>query len=270
MKKSVIYSIGLLLMFACGKPDTNGYEVKGVDVSRHQGEIDWQKVSGEGITFAFIKATEGTDWKDEQFKNNWEGAKAQGIITGAYHFFLAGKGGKEQARNFVSTVLLANGDLPPVLDLEVEKEMPAPDTVKKNIREWVDYVERYYGAKPILYTSPYYFETYLKEDFSDYPLWTYDYDKKPDNIDWNFWQHSKTGTVAGINGNVDLNVFNGSMDTLKALTFDWSTGHYTAGYCADITIDGEANEECWEAANWAKIDQKNCLLLARLGRALGA
>ena len=89
---------------------------EGIDVSRHQGKIDWKAVAAAGATFAYIKATEGGSHVDQRFPENWSGAKAAGIRRGAYHFFNPRTPVQKQVTLFKSTVTLGAGDLPPVLD----------------------------------------------------------------------------------------------------------------------------------------------------------
>lgn len=86
------------------RPDASRYPVRGVDVSHHQGKIDWSKVAGDNVAFAYMKATEGGDWKDRKFLENWKAAREAGIATGAYHFFTLCRPGKDQAENFLATL----------------------------------------------------------------------------------------------------------------------------------------------------------------------
>ena len=193
-----------------------GYSIHGIDVSKHQGYIAWPMVKAMQVQdvrpgFAFIKATEGLLNVDAQFKRNWQQAKDAGLYRGAYHFFLATKSGKLQAQNFISTVQLLPGDLPPVLDIE-ELYGVAPAIMRKEAKAWLQAVEAAYQVKPIIYTNTYFYNTNLGKDFDDYPLWAAHYlekDKPRINRDWLFWQHSDAGNVNGITTKVDFNVFNG-------------------------------------------------------------
>ena len=80
------------------------YPVKGVDVSSYQGEINWEILSEQNISFAFIKATEGSSLVDKNFAYNFEEAKKTSIAVGAYHFFSYDSKGETQAENFINTV----------------------------------------------------------------------------------------------------------------------------------------------------------------------
>ena len=202
----------------------NGYEIHGIDVSKFQSTINWEEVKkvqekGIKIGFAYIKATEGVGNVDNQFRRNWLKAEEQKIYKGAYHFFIAGKSGKRQAANFIETVNLKKGDLPPVLDIEQTFGVSSNE-IKKEISDWLGVVEKYYGVKPIIYTNIHFYSTYLQNDFDDYPVWISHYLQpvKP-RIDhnWVFWQHSQSGRVNGIKTPVDFNVFLGDSTDFRSL-----------------------------------------------------
>ena len=192
------------------------YSVHGIDVSRYQDIIDWEeakqmKVDSIHLSFAFIKATEGLDNTDGNFKRNWKRSKDAGFIRGAYHFFIAGKSGREQAEHFIDEVDLRKGDLPPVLDVEQTYNYPA-DKLIESLQSWLKITEEYYHAKPIIYTNIDFYNKYLKGKLDGYPLWVAHYlqpSKPRIERDWWFWQHSQTGHVNGVPRNVDFNVFNG-------------------------------------------------------------
>ena len=202
------------------------YVLHGIDVSRHQRYIDWDAVSkmnhkDVGISFAFIKASEGRTVTDEYFNDNWKSAKENGILRGAYHFFRPHLTAQEQASLFIRQVpKLSKGDLPPVLDIEMRGSCP-PARLAKNLKLWLVLVEKHYGMTPILYTNYGFYKRFLMgKEFRKYPLWIAHY-KTPDINgivgNWHFWQHSDRGHVNGINGGVDFNVFNGDVDELKKL-----------------------------------------------------
>jgi lysozyme len=200
------------------------YSIHGIDVSHHQDEIDWElvkemKVKNINLSFAFIKATEGTNIVDDNYKQNMEGALEVGIARGAYHFFIASRSGKQQAENFITTVNLKKGDMPPVLDVEKANGATVLE-LQDRVAEWLEIVEKKYKVKPIIYSNADFYKTYLADKFDDYPLWVAHYmvkDKPNINRDWIFWQHSESGHVTGIRSNVDFNVFNGSGYELKNL-----------------------------------------------------
>jgi lysozyme len=163
------------------------------------------------IHFAFIKATEGNDNTDNCFKRNWRKAKDAEMIRGAYHFFIATKDGTLQARNFIKNVKLESGDLPPVLDVEQTYGV-SRTLLQQRIKAFLYAAELAYGVKPVIYTNADFYESYLKDEFDDYPLWVAHYLQPQEpriSRNWHFWQHSESGHVNGINGKVDFNVFNG-------------------------------------------------------------
>lgn len=200
------------------------YLIHGIDVSRYQRTINWDdvkemQVKNIKIGFAFIKATEGTDRVDERFESNWIAAEEAGITKGAYHFFIAGKDGKAQAKNFIQIAKLKKGDLPPVLDIEQTYNVP-PEKFNSEIIEWLHLVEELYHVKPILYTNIDFYNKYLKDSFDNYPIWIAHYlqpDKPRIDHQWLFWQHSEKGRVNGIKVPVDFNVFCGDSTEFKNL-----------------------------------------------------
>ena len=192
------------------------YSIHGIDVSRYQKEISWadvkaMKVKNVSIDFAFIKATEGTDFTDEQFRRNMSAAKQAGVKRGAYHFFIGSVSGKAQAVNYLEKVSLAKGDLPPVLDVETTNGASVTD-LQQRVADWLSIVAKKYGTKPIIYSNIDFYKTFLAGRFDDYPLWVAHYlvkDKPHIDRSWVFWQHNERGNVNGIRTSVDFNVFNG-------------------------------------------------------------
>ncbi|HMF73804.1 MAG TPA: GH25 family lysozyme [Flavitalea sp.] len=200
------------------------YSIHGIDVSKYQQVIDWESVRGMNVNnicigFGFIKATEGIGNRDPRFRQNWRLAKDAGMTRGAYHFFLSTKSGKLQAENFISSVELTKGDLPPVLDVEQAYGVPGIK-IRERVKEWLVVIENYYGIRPIIYTNIDFYNQYLKDEFDEYPLWVAHYLQKERpriHRPWIFWQHSEQGRVNGILHKVDFNVFNGDSADFKEL-----------------------------------------------------
>lgn len=194
----------------------NGFEIHGIDVSKYQNVVNWKEVKnmedqGIKIGFVFIKATEGTSIVDNQFRRNWVKAEEQNITKGAYHFFIATRSAKKQADNFIQMVNLKSGDMPPVLDVEKSNGVSVA-TMQKNVKIWLDEVEKHYAIKPVIYTNIDFYERYFQTGFEEYPLWIAHYlqpNKPRIEHSWTFWQHSEKGRVDGINAPVDFNVFYG-------------------------------------------------------------
>lgn len=205
-------------------PYPEGYSIHGIDVSHHQGKINWEKVArakinDEPIAFAVIKATEGRHFLDDNFNENFYEARQNGLIRGAYHYFTPSVAGAEQARHYLHQVHLDEGDLPPILDVE-EVGRLTPAELRKEVLTWLQAVEECYGAQPIIYTGLKFKEKYLlSKEFDRYPFWIAHYYVQEVGYDgaWRFWQHTDLGKVNGIRGSVDLDVYNGSMYDLRHL-----------------------------------------------------
>ncbi|MGL4851102.1 MAG: glycoside hydrolase family 25 protein [Phocaeicola sp.] len=201
-----------------------GFEVHGIDISHHQGEIDWKQLSlaQKGpfpIHFIFLKASEGGDFSDRIFQASFDSARANGFIRGAYHFYNPKTDPSLQADFFIRSVKLEPGDLPPVLDIEVKSR--DQKKLRSDLKVWLDRVESHFGIKPIIYTSYKYKMEHLNDSlFNSYPYWIAHYyvDSVRYQGKWHFWQHTDVGDLPGIVEKVDLNVFNGTLQDLKQMT----------------------------------------------------
>ncbi len=204
-----------------------GYTVFGIDVSKHQGNIDWKRVSrmssnGIQMEFAFIKATEGITRQDAKFETNWEQSAQNGLLRGAYHFYYPSRDPIKQAENFIKAVELGKGDLPPVVDIEMSNGKTA-EKIRADLVVFITKLEKYYTVKPIIYTNINFYTRYLKGYLEDYPLWIacyFDHDRFYNEFTspWILWQHSQNGKIDGVEGYVDINVFNGSVDELRKIS----------------------------------------------------
>ena len=198
----------------------------GIDVSEYQGDIRWSYVdtleNQFPIHFVLIRATVGDDRLDRKFKENWRGAKENKMIRGAYHYYRPNENSLEQAALFIKTVHLQKGDLPPVLDIERLPENQSIERLKIGLKRWLEKVEAHYKVRPIIYTGEKYYSDFLKEEFSEYLFWIANYNFYREKIDedWLFWQFTERGTVPGIKGNVDVNVYNGDLQQLQFITVD--------------------------------------------------
>ncbi len=201
-----------------------GFSIHGIDVSHHQGQIDWDKaarsnIAGEPVSFVFIKATEGTRHLDENFNNNFYQAREHGLLRGAYHYFKPSLPPKAQAEYFLRQVHLEEGDLPPVLDIEEAGKLTEAQ-LRKAALTWLQTVEERYGTPPIIYTGYKFRQKYLDTpDFQKYPYWIAHYYSPTLRYKgkWHFWQHTDKGRIDGIKEDVDLNIYNGSMHNLRRL-----------------------------------------------------
>ncbi|MCZ4368230.1 GH25 family lysozyme [Sulfitobacter dubius] len=246
LRRALILS--LLALAACGRPgspppadpgtlfparfsdsdpvDFNGrnpqsFPVHGIDVARFQNNIDWNTARRNGVNFAFIKATEGGDLKDINFDTHWQGAGQAAVKRGAYHFYYFCTSPEDQARWFIRNVPRTPGMLPPVLDMEWNPFSPTcahirppASEVRDQMRRWLAVVERHYGQRPIIYTTPKFYRENGLSGFNGYDFWLRTTAKTPAEAypgqTWRFWQYSATGIVPGIGGDVDLNAFSGS------------------------------------------------------------
>ena len=202
-----------------GKYSPKNLAVHGVDVSRWQGDIDWQKLRGQGANFVYIKATDGGDHLDPMFRKNWRDADRAGLKRGAYHFFYWCRTAGEQADWFIRNVPKVAGALPPVIDVEWNgesrcKRRPSPAKVREKMQVFMDRLEAHYGQRPVIYTAPDFYRDNLKGAFLDYPFWLRAVAQHPSKVypgrKWLFWQYSGSGLSHGVSGRIDLNVFNGT------------------------------------------------------------
>lgn len=202
--------------------------VRGIDVSRYQGEIDFDVLYDQSIRFAFIKATEGIEYIDPNYFINFQNSKESGMKTGAYHFYRFESTGRAQAEYFIQNVELSDEDLPPVIDLEYYgrwiNNPQSPNELIPELRDMVDLLREHYNKKPIIYCNRYVYEHYLKNDFSDVDYWYREigrgYPSMPDNTQWMFWQYDDMAKLEGYGGPganeyIDLNYFYGDLDDLE-------------------------------------------------------
>jgi lysozyme len=203
------------------------YDVHGVDVSKYQGNIDWEAVKDAGVAFAFIKATEGGDAADSKFLRNWTAAKAAGIPRGAYHFVYWCRQPHEEIGNFESVVPVEPDALPPVLDVEATptsrtcKRTLYREEVLADMRKMLEEMERHYGKKPIIYSSVDFYQSILHSNaLAEYPIWVRSTKYHPTvrygDRKWTFWQYRSDGSVPGIPGSVDQNTFHGTQEQWRA------------------------------------------------------
>ena len=206
------------------KIEAEKFEVKGVDVSEYQGEVDWDKIKEQNIDFAFIKATEGSKGKDDSFDKNYEKLKNMDILLGLYHFFSFESLGEEQADNYIKVVGNIENDenlMLPIIDIEYysyyKKAKPHKEWVTKELQKMLEKLEKTYRVKPIIYTTMEFYKEYIESEFLEYDIWIRNILTKPklENRDWKFWQYTGRGRLEGYNGEekyIDLNVFNGSKE----------------------------------------------------------
>ncbi|MBR0462927.1 MAG: glycoside hydrolase family 25 [Clostridia bacterium] len=204
------------------RPSKDAFPVRGVDVSHYQGSIDWNLLQDQGIMFAYIKATEGSSYQDSEFQTNWENVKGTKLRAGAYHFFSFESSGLKQSENFIRTVPVIDGMLPPVIDVEPYgryRTLMDSDETTAEIKDWLNAIEAEYGMRPVIYTTEAFYMDCMAKAFSDYDIWIRSVYRSPrEEIKWKFWQYSNRVHLNGYVGEerfVDMNVFDGTIEDFE-------------------------------------------------------
>lgn len=200
--------LGWYVVIPNWRPPLQPGEQYGLDVSHHQGPIDWPAVADDGISFSYIKASEGGDWTDDMFETNWAQARAAGVRTGAYHFFTLCTDGSKQARQFLRVAPPDPEALPPALDLEFGgncSARPSRDDLHREVDEFIEIVEQAWNKPVVLYVWHDFELAYGVRQTYGRPLWTRSYPHRPRG-EWSVWQLHGYADVHGVTGGVDLNV----------------------------------------------------------------
>ncbi len=212
--------------------------LEGVDVSTYQGTIDWGKVKASGRAFAITRVGDGLGG-DNTFDTNWAGIKAAGMMRGAYQFFRASDDPIQQADILLAKIgTPADGDLPPTLDLEVTDGQSASVIVTK-VKQWLEHVKAKTGRNPMIYTSPGFWPSLGNPDLSTYVLWVAHWGTTCPTMptgwsSWSFHQYSDSGTVSGISGGVDLDVFDGDLAALGQIASNGAPPAADGGSTPDL------------------------------------
>jgi lysozyme len=205
------------------RPGLDRFPVRGIDVSHHQGEINWEEVGGANVHFAFIKATEGGDFLDTRFEENWKAAGEAGLTRGAYHFFTFCTDGLAQADHFLARVPPSTGTLPPAVDVEFAGNCRSWTTVaaiRAELRAFLARLEEAWGRPPLLYITSESEERIIAGHFDAYPTWVRSVFFRPGGRqpEWYFWQYTDDAVVPGIDTPVDMNVYRGRPEELARWT----------------------------------------------------
>ena len=190
-----------------------GYKVHGLDISHHQEKVNWTLVDKK-YKFIILKATEGQNFLDTDFLYNWNNARLNGFVVGAYHFFVMTSSGEAQADFYISKVPDSEKTLPPIIDLEIStKKYKKPDVIEY-LRVMVEKLEKHYKKRVIFYVNYNTYNAYIKGEFPENKIWITDYKYFP-KIDeenrWIIWQVSRRGRIEGIPGFTDKNVLRKGM-----------------------------------------------------------
>lgn len=213
---------GILVL---NNPSKNRYPVRGVDVSAYQGLIDWEVLASQDISFAFMKATEGSSFTDKYFEKNYEQAQKTNLRIGAYHFFSYDSPGATQAEHFINTVEKCESMLPPVIDLEFygdyRNNPPDQAVVRKELDNMISILKEHYHTDPIIYATQKSYSLYLEGAYDNCDIWirnVFTTPRLPDRK-WTFWQYTDKAILDGYSGEekyIDMNVFNGTKEEFAA------------------------------------------------------
>ena len=224
----VVAIVAMLILQGIWIPNyfnANKFSVKGVDVASYQGEVDWGELEGQGMKFAFIKATEGSSFVDQYFSENWNHASRTNMRIGAYHFFSFDSKGGSQAEHYIRTVPKNEQALPPVIDVEFygdkKANPPKREDVARELTMMIQMLEKYYQKRVILYATPEAYDLYIKDNYPECDIWIRSILTNPslsDDRKWTFWQYSNRGRLKGYSGKekfIDLNVFRGTVEEFE-------------------------------------------------------
>ena len=217
--------VGVILLLSSKPLEVQTKKLYGIDVSHHQGVIDWSRVKtwdSHKIEFAYIKATEGATWSDKTYNANLKGAKAAGIPVGSYHYFRTTSSPEAQFANFIAHVDKSKQDLIPLIDLE-ERAHWDSDTYHRNLRIFLNLVEDHFGKKPMIYTVNSFYNANLSFKYTSYHMLIGRYgSNEPLMIDgsgWSIWQFTESARINGIPKAVDIDVTNGKITMKDLLLF---------------------------------------------------
>jgi lysozyme len=214
----LVLAIGYLLLpyvtnmlFGGRRTETSNYD--GIDISKHQGRIDWETVAQDkDIKFVYIKATEGSSVVDKLYAKNVREARAAGLKVGSYHFFRGYKTASEQFEIFKKYVKKKEQDLIPMVDVEeTGNRYVERNRLQKNLQEFMELVKREYGKYPLLYSQYHFYNERLAPEFNKYFIFIARYGKEEPTLKgggkYNIWQFSERGKIKGVKGTVDLDRF---------------------------------------------------------------
>ncbi|SER85840.1 glycoside hydrolase family 25 protein [Lachnobacterium bovis] len=221
----IIFSLKIGIMIKQKKLNnyflSNNY-IKGVDLSHYQGDVDMSILKKQGVEFVYAKATEGSSSVDSKYFVNYANSKKNKIYTGAYHFFSFESDGETQAKHYIEVVGNLKGDLIPVVDVEYYRNKTVDKKkLHEELNKFLNTIEKHYGVKAMIYTTPRFYYSYIKGYFSSNPLWIRSVNIPAHIITinkWTMWQYSDNEILSGYNGNekyIDKNIFKGNKEQLE-------------------------------------------------------
>lgn len=213
MRSAALFGLALALAPLTPAPagsDASSDPLRGIDVSHYSGAVDWEAVRGAGYDFAYVKATEGVDSPDPAFADHWRRLGELGVPRGAYHFYVTEDDPEEQARFFLEIAGLRPGDLAPAVDIELIGHGTKPGLAER-LQTFLEIVARETGVRPIVYTSPKFWNAHLTSAFGDHPLWVAEYGVPEPQVPtgwerWTLWQHRDDHSIPGVEKDADLSV----------------------------------------------------------------
>lgn len=221
----LIVGVGLERLLRPHEPhvvvDRDVYPVVGVDISAHNGAPDFDSVAGSGVDFVYLKASEGSSFRDPAFIRNYVAARRTPLAVGAYHFFRFDSDGVSQADNMLNALKGLKVDLPLAIDVEEwQNAATVPtDLVVERLETMLSRL-RDAGHRVIVYTNKSGHSRFMRELEAD--LWICSFTTPPiGRTDWRLWQHSHRSRIPGVDGPVDMDTFNGSREEWQA----WLAGN---------------------------------------------
>ena len=180
----------------------------GIDISSHQGYIDWKKVSSDkDIRFVYIKATEGSTYRSPHYAHNITQARRYGLLVGSYHYLSSTSSIDEQFENFSKFALKSVQDLIPMLDVELRGNWSRSQLID-SVDKFCELTERHYGVQPMIYSTMGFYNKNLNPHFNNHHLYIGRYANEEPEINWEgeytIWQYTETGIIPGIDAYVDL------------------------------------------------------------------
>jgi len=258
-------TFGLLLL-----PSLFTAQLQGIDVSKFQGDVNWDMVAKDSVDFAIMKASQGTGIIDKKLEANWKGADKLKMKS-AYHFYVTIRGGKEQARYFMKAVGVKKWteDIPPVVDVErIDGDVPTKEWIAE-LKKFNAHIEKKWKVKPMIYSGEFFYEKYLAKEFKENPLWIARYRKAgPELKYWGIWQYSDKGNNDGVSvkNQLDLNVmdtvrFNEAIAPRHASTIKGKAKKVLQGFVDYVVVD---DYRAYRDGNTYVIEFYNPVLLDRI------
>lgn len=218
MATAALYILDDNVMSPSEALDTEGYRVAGIDVSAHNGNVDFKKVYASGFRFVYTKATEGGTFRDSLMSRNLRDASDAGLKVGVYHFFRFDVDGVKQAHNLLGAVAGRRLSLPLVIDVETHTNPYSPaDKVTRNLHNMVDELTTY-GYPVTIYSNKKGFDSHVRDEFADCGVWLCSFTQLSSRKGWTFWQYSHKGSIPGIDGDVDLDLWHGTIGEWQKYT----------------------------------------------------